>query len=957
MAGPRSRSRLPRHLSRKSPRPAFRVRRSGSRAQDPWFPAAGAVCPPSLPVPFTAIPVITMRSLPFPRPGAPVHALLRLALAAVLALAAAACKDGTGAGNPTPAITHLEPGTLLQWSDTLAITVTGGGFVDGAVVRVNGTPRLTTYVSPSQLTALIPAEQMVEAGTLQVTVFNPKPRGGESEARPLVVEHRVPDVQSIQPSGITVGSADFTLRVNGAGFAQGSVIRWNGADRPTTFVHAGQVTAQIPAADVAAAGTAQVTVFNPAPGGGTSVARVFTTSVRPNPRPVVTALAPATIQAETGATFTVTGSNFMAGSQVRVGGFSPTTTFVSATQLRFSLEGSNVPNAGVADVMVINPAPGGGVSNAVQLRVDNPAPVLTGISPAQGLVGADSVVVRLAGTGFVAGSTVRVNGTNRLSRRLSPTELEIVLAAIDVNSIRTFSFQVANASPGGGISNTLTLPLVYPVPTLATLTPAHALAGQDSLVVRVTGTGFVLGTAVHFAGAARRTVLTGHTSLEAVLVAEDLDEAGTFPITAVNPGPGGGASAPVSLTLAAPPPEIRMLSSTGATAGRQGFSLAVHGSGFIRTSVVRWSGAARHTRFISSTQLEADILHTDVELPGTAYITVHTPGAGTTPPREITRRTLGAASLTGVRSLPLPARDIVYDAMRDRIYASLDSTAGPRANTVVAIDPGTGEVTGSASVGAQPGVLALSDDGTTLWVAVNGTRQVRRLALPSLTPGTAFSIGDGPVEVGDMKVMPNRAGTVAVSLRSTCCTPRYEGVAIYDDGVRRPRTEEGHTGPNTIAFDETGALLYGLSNEGTGAFYTLRVQPDGVAVARQTPDLLSGAYDRMQYAGGRAYSFGAPIVDATRHWEIGRFVGIGTPTSMTLDTWTGRAFYVDLSSGRDLKVLDINTFLLLGSIPLPVGESQHPALTTERLVRWGTDGLALSDGRQIHLLRTPLAAR
>jgi hypothetical protein len=898
-----------------------------------------------------------MRSLPFPRPGAPAHALIRLALGVMLALGAAACKDGTGAGNPTPAITHLDPGTLLQWSDTLSITVTGGGFVEGAVVRVDGTPRLTTYVSPSQVTALIPAEQMLEPGTLQVTVFNPKPRGGESDARPLVVEHRVPDVQTIQPSGITAGSADFTLRVNGAGFAQGSVIRWNGEDRPTTFVHSGQVTAQIPAADVAAVGTAQIAVFNPAPGGGTSVARVFTTSARPNPRAVVSALTPATIQAETSATFTVTGTNFMQGSQVRVGGFSPTTTFISATELRFSLEGSNVPNAGIAQVTVINPAPGGGVSNTVELRVDNPAPVLTGISPAQGLVGADSVVVRLTGTGFVAGSTLRVNGTNRFARRLSPTEMELVLPGIEVGSIRNFLFQVANASPGGGISNTLTLPLVYPVPALATLTPGNAAAGQDSLIVQLTGTGFVLGTAVYFEGAPRRTVLTGRSSLSAVLVAEDLDEAGTFSITAVNPAPGGGASAPVSLTLAAPAPEIRMLSSTGATAGRQGFSLAVHGSGFIRTSVVRWNGAPRYTRFISSTQVEADIDYTDVDLPRTASVTVHTPGGGTSAAREMTLRALGAASFTSVRSLPFPARDIVYDGMRNRIYASLDSTAGARANTVVAIDPVTGEVTASVSVGVQPGVLALSDDGTTLWVAVNGTRQVRRLALPSLTPGTVFSIGDGPLEVGDMKVMPNRAGTVAVSLRSTCCTPRYEGVAIYDDGVRRPRTDDGGTGPNTIAFDETGTLLYGLSNEGTAAFYTLRVQSDGVVVTRQTPGLLSGGYDRMQYAGGRAYSFGAPIADATRHWEIGRFSEIGNPTSMALDTWTGRAFYVDLSSGRDLKVMDINTFVPLGSIPLTVGESQHPALTTERLVRWGTDGLALSDGRQIHLLTTPLAAR
>ena len=54
-----------------------------------------------------------------------------------------------------------------------------------------------------------------------------------------------------------------------------SKVRWNGTDRTTTFVSATQLSAAIPAADIATAGSAQVTVFSPAPGGGTSAARAF----------------------------------------------------------------------------------------------------------------------------------------------------------------------------------------------------------------------------------------------------------------------------------------------------------------------------------------------------------------------------------------------------------------------------------------------------------------------------------------------------------------------------------------------------------------------------------------------------------------------------------------------------------------------------------------------------------
>ncbi|MCI0400489.1 MAG: IPT/TIG domain-containing protein, partial [Gammaproteobacteria bacterium] len=69
--------------------------------------------------------------------------------------------------------------------------------------------------------------------------------------------------------------AGFTLTVNGSNFINGSVVRWNGADRTTTFVSATQLTATIPASDIATAGTAAVTVFTPLPGGGASYPQSF----------------------------------------------------------------------------------------------------------------------------------------------------------------------------------------------------------------------------------------------------------------------------------------------------------------------------------------------------------------------------------------------------------------------------------------------------------------------------------------------------------------------------------------------------------------------------------------------------------------------------------------------------------------------------------------------------------
>jgi hypothetical protein len=72
-----------------------------------------------------------------------------------------------------------------------------------------------------------------------------------------------PALNTLSPSTATAGGPAFTLTVNGTNLVSGAEVRWNGAARSTTFVSATQVRAAITAADIAAPGTAQVTVVNP----------------------------------------------------------------------------------------------------------------------------------------------------------------------------------------------------------------------------------------------------------------------------------------------------------------------------------------------------------------------------------------------------------------------------------------------------------------------------------------------------------------------------------------------------------------------------------------------------------------------------------------------------------------------------------------------------------------------
>ena len=96
-----------------------------------------------------------------------------------------------------------------------------------------------------------------------------------------LVENPVPTLATVSPTAVVAGTGSFTLSVTGTLFEDGMAITWNGQPLATTVLSGTQATAQVPAALIAAAGTAQVTVTNPAPGGGASNALPFTIIAAP----------------------------------------------------------------------------------------------------------------------------------------------------------------------------------------------------------------------------------------------------------------------------------------------------------------------------------------------------------------------------------------------------------------------------------------------------------------------------------------------------------------------------------------------------------------------------------------------------------------------------------------------------------------------------------------------------
>src|SRR5690348_1104325 len=109
-----------------------------------------------------------------------------------------------------------------------------------------------------------------------------------------------PAITGLFPNAVTAGSQSFTLYLNGNGFQVNTTVQWNGVDRPAVFNNqTDQLAVTILAGDVANPGSGQLTVTNPAPGGGLNPAAVSLVINPPAANgPTITSLDPGTGRSE-----------------------------------------------------------------------------------------------------------------------------------------------------------------------------------------------------------------------------------------------------------------------------------------------------------------------------------------------------------------------------------------------------------------------------------------------------------------------------------------------------------------------------------------------------------------------------------------------------------------------------------------------------------------------------------
>ncbi|MCL5098707.1 MAG: hypothetical protein M1608_14490 [Candidatus Omnitrophica bacterium] len=301
---------------------------------------------------------------------------------------------------------------------------------------------------------------------------------------------------------------------------------------------------------------------------------------------------------------------------------------------------------------------------------------------------------------------------------------------------------------------------------------------------------------------------------------------------------------------------------------------------------------------------------------------------------------------SNILQLKLASREIVYDHLRNVIYASTPASAGLGGDLIVVIDPATGQMNHAMAAGSEPGQLALSDDDKYLYVALDGALGVRRFDLESNTPDLSFVFGTDDIYFArDIAVQPGNPQTVAVSLGSYNLAAGYPSdVVLYDAGS--PRLNRG--GPSLgFTFASDRSYLFGYRSEG---YDFVRMRPTADGLQTENVPCFTGWTGSLEFSNGRLYSYYGQVVDPYIPALVGSF-----PTSgpKVIDAQTGRAYYLAQRDGAwELGVFDLAAFQLTGT--QTVANVQG---TPDNLVRCGADRLAFrTSSDQLFIVRSPLVS-
>jgi hypothetical protein len=425
------------------------------------------------------------------------------------------------------------------------------------------------------------------------------------------------------------------------------------------------------------------------------------------------------------------------------------------------------------------------------------------------------------------------------------------------------------------------------------------------------------------------------------------NNAGAFPFSVQAVTEAGMASNSLASTLDVTPPAPIILSirPVAVQAGGPGCTLTVTGIGFDGFSSVVFNGTVLPTTLVSSSQVTAEIPAPLLAVAGTFQVAVQSLD------KTATSNLLSMQVATYQAVLgTLPTNDVLWDPVHAALYGSIPASSPTAGNTIGVFDPATGSLLSSTPAAAEPGRLALSDDGQFLYVSLSSFA-IQRFRLPALTPDLTIPLGQAfpgsPwTDIFDLAVAPGAPGTLAVAL--------HPGLALFDDGNPRvtlpinPFTNA----VTAMAWNLDGKVLYGANF--LSSRFDLSVFSVGLGAPSQLADYpftFKDFSNRIHWCApkGLVYSDGGEAVDPGTGKVVGSFslvkqINGWLKGQLALDAEHHRAFFLvqDLvTSTFWVQACDLDSFATLDAQPIPGYASVY--ITPSRILRIPS-GLAIGGG-------------
>jgi hypothetical protein len=226
------------------------------------------------------------------------------------------------------------------------------------------------------------------------------------------------------------------------------------------------------------------------------------------------------------------------------------------------------------------------------------------------------------------------------------------------------------------------------------------------------------------------------------------------------------------------------------------------------------------------------------------------------------------------------AKDMVYDAITDKIYITIPATDAVNGNSIGIVNPYTNTLESTLFVGNSPVELAISDNGQYIYVALDGTPKVRRYTLNPLAFDMEFGLGSYPENQGgygsfyaiDIAVMPGQPGTVAVSRRydTNIVVPGIIGIGIYDNGVMRPtdyRPPGSGLGIKKIKFKDASILIGHAGNNIPSNTAYFNINTNGISLGQNFQDMPNphpyGTVSDFVYRQNKLYFMNGKRIDVS----------------------------------------------------------------------------------------------